>query len=193
MHLWYIYTTNSFNDDLKKQSITEADTAQFCNSEIKQGKELYLSNQDYPKPIKGGGQFCKCLVRSNGGISINIIDVMITMPEKTDICPQQLRISDSSSLPDVVVQCGQSGMYGFRNRYHRMVTNLTLTMESRAQDSRGYIWINIKGKLKYMYICSPSRRDYFTYTETTVLPLLAPHMTLLQGGIIIVLHIHRLC
>ncbi|XP_056016317.1 uncharacterized protein LOC125673491 isoform X2 [Ostrea edulis] len=149
--------------------IADSDTAQFCNNEIKQGKELYLSNQDYPKPIKGGGQYCKCLVRSNGGISINIIDIMITMPEKTDTCPQQLHISDSSSLPNVVVQCGQSGMYGFRNLYHRMVTNLTATLDSRAQDSRGYIWINIKAQQPedYVVIYCGEAMDQLLYRNVT--------------------------
>lgn len=71
---------------------------------------------------------------------------MITMPEKMDTCPQQLEITDSSSLPNVMVHCGQSGMYGFRNLYKRMVNNLTITLDSRSEDSRGYVWINIKGR-----------------------------------------------
>ncbi|XP_061176883.1 uncharacterized protein LOC133185593 [Saccostrea echinata] len=149
--------------------VAESDIAQFCNNEIKQGQELYLSNQNYPLPIKGGGQYCKCLVRSSTGISINIIDIMITLPEKTDMCPQQLRISDSSSLPSVVVQCGQNGMYGFRNLYHRMVTNLTVTLDSRSEDSRGYIWINVRAQQPedYVVIYCGEAMDQLLYRNIT--------------------------
>ena len=80
------------------------------------------------------------------GIQVNIVDIMITMPEKMDTCPQQLELSDSSSLPKVAVHCGQSGMFGFRNLYKRMTTNLTIALDSQSQDSRGYVWINIKGR-----------------------------------------------
>lgn len=149
--------------------VAEKEIAQFCNNEIKQGQELYLSNQKYPLPIKGGGQYCKCLVRSNTGISINIVDIMITMPEKMDTCPQQLEITDSSSLPNVMVHCGQSGMYGFRNLYKRMVNNLTITLDSRSEDSRGYVWINIKAQQPedYVVIYCGEAMDQLLYRNIT--------------------------
>nr|XP_022293650.1 uncharacterized protein LOC111104146 [Crassostrea virginica]XP_022293651.1 uncharacterized protein LOC111104146 [Crassostrea virginica]XP_022293652.1 uncharacterized protein LOC111104146 [Crassostrea virginica] len=149
--------------------VAETDIAQFCNNEIKRGQELYLSNQNYPLPIKGGGQFCKCLVRSSMGIQVNIVDIMITMPEKMDTCPQQLELSDSSSLPKVVVHCGQSGMFGFRNLYKRMTTNLTIALDSQSQDSRGYVWINIKAlePEDYVVIYCGKAMDKLLYKNVT--------------------------
>ena len=114
---------------------------------MKKGKQLYLSNLNYPDPIRGGNQVCQCFVKTefSEGISINVIDIMITMPEKSNTCPQRLRITDTYKTKSI--SCGQAGMFGFRNFYTRMVSNVTVVLDSRTDERRGYVWLQLKSEL----------------------------------------------
>ncbi|KAK3098115.1 hypothetical protein FSP39_016250 [Pinctada imbricata] len=132
--------------------VPDTDIAQFCSNDIKKGKLLYLSNMNYPDPISKGRQSCQCLIKTefSRGIAINVIDIMFSVPQNTDICPQRLRITDTYTTRSL--SCGQSGMFGFRNIYTRMVSNVTTALESNVEKRRGYVWIQFKAQSVNDYV-----------------------------------------
>ncbi|XP_060082050.1 uncharacterized protein LOC132561344 [Ylistrum balloti] len=127
--------------------VSDTDVARFCSNDHKRGKELYLSNLDYPSPIVPGPRTCRCVLKSGytQGLSIHAIDIMITRPEDSQVCTQSLSIQDTYGQTKII-RCGHGGLYGFRTIYNRMVTNVSLELKSNVNDSRGYIWLHLKSE-----------------------------------------------
>jgi hypothetical protein len=128
--------------------LTEADISYICSNDHKRGKILYLSNANYPAPIRGGNHRCQCVVKNgfSRGLDLHAIDVLITLSSyRQKHCAQKLVIQDSYGY-NRAVTCGHEGLYGFRTIYDRGVTNVTLTLESTSHESRSYIWLQVKGQ-----------------------------------------------
>jgi len=124
------------------------DIVKFCTAGEVTAKSVYLSNEKYPySETSTDNRSCQCTIRSglSEGISIYAVDIMLIDEEKR--CYHQFRIQDTYGIYRQIT-CGQEGLYGYRSVYERMVSNVTMTLQTGSK-GRCFVWTQITGKLIY--------------------------------------------
>ena len=122
----------------------DADMLKFCVGGERTGKSVYLSNANYPWSENSiEPTACQCTVQSSLGKGVTIEAVDIVIRRRSKKCFHEFRIQDSYGIYGQY-SCGMEGLYGYRELYQRMVSNVSLTLETGVNGSC-FVWIHMTG------------------------------------------------
>ncbi|XP_052812056.1 uncharacterized protein LOC128239458 [Mya arenaria] len=147
--------------------IPDVDILPVCSNMQKKSKQIYISNENYPYPIRAGERQCQCLIKTGNqvGIYIHALDIIFYRSEVGNKCYQDIELRDDDGNRKVIT-CGHTGLNAFRNVYNNDVRAVTLTLNTRAPKAKGFVWVQAKAKEDRDFVevfCGDARKRYLGY------------------------------